>query len=115
MDINLLVLNVGNSRLAAGVFISGELRYVTRTSHENKADWPGVISELWKRIADRENPSIVGASVNPPLIEAIEHAVQQATGQEIEWIGREIELPIKVLTDKPAETGVDRVLNVAAA
>jgi type III pantothenate kinase len=53
--------------------------------------------------------------VNPPLIESLEHAVEQATGQRVQWVGREIDLPIQVLTDTPAETGVDRVLNVAAA
>jgi type III pantothenate kinase len=115
MDINLLVLNLGNSRLAAGVFIAGELQYVTRVSHDKKADWPGIIAELWKRIESTENAAIVGASVNSPLIEPLEYVIHQATGQSVEWIGREIPLPIKVLTETPAETGVDRVLNIAAA
>jgi type III pantothenate kinase len=30
-------------------------------------------------------------------------------------VGKQIDLPVKVLTDKPEETGVDRILNVAAA
>jgi type III pantothenate kinase len=39
----------------------------------------------------------------------------QATGQRVQWVGRDIDLPIKVLTDQPADTGIDRVLNIAAA
>src|SRR3712207_9360783 len=31
------------------------------------------------------------------------------------WVGKDLDLPIKVLTDKTEETGIDRVLNVAAA
>jgi type III pantothenate kinase len=48
-------------------------------------------------------------------MEPIEHVVEQATGTRVEWVGREIELPVKVLTEEPEQTGVDRVLNVAAA
>ncbi len=115
MDINLLVLNVGNSRLGIGVFLAGKLEYVTRIPHASRADWPGKIADAWARLKETDSPVIAGSSVNPPLIEPLEHVVQQATGQSIEWVGRDIELPIKVLTENPAETGVDRVLNVAAA
>lgn len=115
MDINLLVLNVGNTRLGIGVFIAGKLEFVTRISHENRSDWAGKIADAWGRIKDAEDPAVAGASVNPPLIEPLEQAVRQATGQPIEWVGRDIDLPIKVATENPTDTGVDRVLNVAAA
>ncbi len=115
MDINLLVLNVGNTRLGVGVFVAGKLEYVTRLSHESRADWAGKITDAWGRIKDLEDPGVCGAGVNPPLIEPLEHVVQQATGTAVEWVGRDIDLPIKVGTNNPQETGVDRVLNVAAA
>src|SRR4051794_17029820 len=109
MDINVLVINVGNSRLAIGSFVSGELQYVKRLDIQQRSDFIGAIREAWNLIADKPDPGVCAASVNPPLIEAVEHAVSQATGQSVEWVGREIDLPIKVLTDSPKETGVDRV------
>ncbi len=115
MDINLLVLNVGNSRLGIGVFAGGTLEYTTRVSHAQRSDWPGKIAEAWAKIADQKNAAVAGACVNPPLIESLEHAVDQTTGKKIEWVGREIDLPIKVLTENAKQTGVDRVLNIAAA
>ncbi len=115
MDINLLVLSVGNTRLAIATFVAGELQGVTRVPHTQNADWSGVIGEAWRKIADLDEPTVVGATVNPTLIESLEHAVQQVTGQPIEWVGKDVDLPIKVLTEQPAQTGVDRVLNVAAA
>jgi len=117
MDINLLVVNVGNSRLSIGVFAAGSLEYVTRMPHDQRADWPARIAEAWSRIKDADQPAVAGASVNPPLIEPLEHAVMQATNQPVQWVGREggVALPIKVRTDEPEQTGVDRVLNVAAA
>jgi type III pantothenate kinase len=115
MDINLLVLNAGNSRLAIGVFVAGELTYVTRVAHDQRSEWPARIAEAWDKIKETDGAAVAGASVNPPLIESLEHAVEQATGQKVQWVGRDLDLPIKVLTDEPTETGVDRVLNVAAA
>jgi len=115
MDINLMVLNAGNSRLAIGVFVAGELTYVSRVGHDQRSEWPARIAEAWGKIEGQEGAAVAGASVNPPLVELLEHAVEQATGQRVQWVGRDIELPIQVLTDTPEETGVDRVLNVAAA
>ena len=114
-DINLLVVNVGNSRLGIAVFVGGNLEYVTRTPHGSRGDWPGILAEAWKRIESRENPAVAGATVNPTLTEPVEQAVLQATGKKVQWVGKDLDLPIKVLTDEPDKTGVDRVLNVAAA
>lgn len=114
MDINLLVLSAGNTRLTIGVFRAGELIYTTRVAHTHRGEWPARIAEAWHRLADTQ-AGIIGASVNPPLVETIEHAVEQATGQAVQWVGEEIDLPIKVLTDEPKQTGVDRILNIAAA
>lgn len=111
----MLVLNVGNSRLAIGVFVAGKLEAVTRIGLENRADWQGKIADAWNRIADTEDPAVAGASVNSRVMEAVEHAAEQATGQHVLWVGRDIELPMQVKTTEPTETGVDRVLNVAAA
>jgi type III pantothenate kinase len=115
MDINLMVLNVGNSRLSIGVFVAGALQHSTRLTHEQRADWPGKIADAWARIAQTESPAIAGASVNPSIAEPIEHLVEQTTGSKVQWVGRELDLPIHVLTDEPQTTGIDRILNLAAA
>ena len=115
MDINLLVLNLGNTRLAIGAFVAGKLESVSRIPLENRADWQDKIKEAWTLIADADSPAIAGASVNPTMLEAVEHAASQTTGTSVQWVGRDLDLPIEVKTDAPKETGVDRVLNVAAA
>jgi type III pantothenate kinase len=115
MEINLLVLNVGNSRLAIGVFEAGELTHVTRIDHAQRKDWAGKLAEAWERISSMSNAAVAGASVNPAVMEPLEHEVEEVTGKKVEWVGRDLDLPIKVKTENPAETGVDRVLGVAAA
>ncbi|CAN5618246.1 type III pantothenate kinase [soil metagenome] len=115
MDINLLALSVGNSRLALGTFVAGELQHVTRVPHAQRADWPAMITQAWMPIAKLEGAAVAAASVNPPLQAPLEQAVKSATSCDIEWIGSDIDLPIRIRTKSPAETGADRILNMAAA
>lgn len=115
MDINLLTLNLGNTRLAMGAFVAGELGEVVRVPHGQRGDWERLIKEQWARLSAHDGAAIAAASVNPPLEEPLAQAVESATGRRVLWVGRDIELPISVLTGEPEKTGVDRVLNVAAA
>jgi type III pantothenate kinase len=114
MDINLLALNLGNSRLAMGTFVAGELGQVKRIPHAQKSEWVGALIDAWAKIASSD-AAVVASSVNPPLERALEDAVMEALNRRIVWVGRDLELPIAVLTDEPELTGVDRILNVAAA
>src|SRR5262245_22666421 len=116
MDINLLVLNVGNSRVgvggfvAGGVGVAGELEHSVRLSLENRADWEGKIADGWGRIRGRENSAVAGASVNPAVEAELEKIVKRVAERPVEWVGKQIDLPIKVLTENPEETGVDRIV-----
>jgi type III pantothenate kinase len=115
MDINILVVNVGNTRLALGSFIAGNLQHVTRIPHHRMSEWPSILSDVWKHVAGRDNTAVVAASVRPELNESLANAVMQATNQRVQWIGKEIDIPIGVETDEPNKTGIDRILNIAAA
>jgi len=115
MDINLLALNVGNSRLAIGTFMNGILEHVVRVPIVERAKWGEAISEAWAKIAEMDEPEIAGACVNLPALENVEHIIRQIADEPVQWVGRELDLPIRVKTQLPAETGVDRILNIAAA
>ena len=115
MEINLVAINLGNSRVAVGSFVAGELGQVRRVPNAEAEQWEQTIEAAWRLIDGRENAAVVAAGVNPPLEKELESAVQRATGRRVVWVGRDLELPMKVLTDKPGETGADRVLNLAAA
>src|SRR4051812_41092620 len=115
MDINLLVLSVGNSRIAMGVFEAGELKHSARVSVGDRDGWSREITKAWRMLPESSRPEVVGASVNPDLDDPIETLVLKLTNHTIEWVGEEIPLPMKVLTDEPASTGVDRVVALAAA
>ena len=114
MDINLLVINVGNSRVAIGAFVQGELTYTRRVSLEQRSDIETALDEAWASLRESD-ADVAAASVNPVMNEAIEQAIVRATKQPVQWVGREINIPMKVKTDLPQKTGVDRILVTAAA
>lgn len=115
MDINLLVLNVGNTRVAVGVFQAGDLTDVQRIDLTDAAQIGSVVRELWSTVARKDNAAVAAASVNPAAAELLEHEVARVTGRKVEWVGKDIDLPVRVLTDPPEETGVDRIVTLAAA
>ena len=115
MEINLVVINLGNSRLAVGAFRAGELGEIVRVPNEDQAGWVEAVRRAWKRIEGTDHAAVVAASVNPKLNEALDQAVMEAANRHVVWVGKDLDLPIKVLTEAPEKTGIDRVLNIAAA
>lgn len=115
MDINLLVVSVGNSRLAIGAFVGGELRAVERCPADERQRCEEAIARAWAEISGADGRAVAAASVNPKLNSFVDEAIDRVTGQSAQWVGSDLELPIEVLTQNPGETGVDRILNAAAA
>jgi len=115
MDINLMVVGVGNSRLHVGAFVGGELRHVRHIPQGQAADWPAMLGEVWRELGDAGDAEVAGCSVTPNRDVLVAKAVKEATGKEVQWVGEEIDLPIPVTTGEPDATGVDRVLVAAAA
>lgn len=115
MDINLLVVGIGNSRLAVGAFVAGELRAVSRVPLTDSAACSAAIEKAWAELKDLSGAAVAAASVNPPVTDKIDRLIGQVTNYTPQWVGRDLELPIDVQTDEPDKTGIDRVLAVAAA
>ena len=115
MDIHLLVINIGNTRLAAGAFEKGELAVSRRASLDDATALESTLAEVWAKLAEHSDAEVCVASVNSERDVAIARVIQQVTGKTPSFVGRDIDIPIKVRTETPEQTGVDRVLNVAAA
>ncbi len=115
MDINLMVLSVGNTRIAIGVFEAGELKYSARVLIRDSDQWSKEITKAWRMLPESGQPAVAGTSVNPDIDDPLEELVLRLTNRVVQWVGEEIPFPIKVLTDEPSQTGTDRILNVAAA
>lgn len=115
MDINLLAINVGNSRIAIGTFAAGELQQVVRVPNDRPDELGPVLLKEWQKLSGRDQPAIVGVGVNPAIMRRVEDAAMEVANRAVVWVGKEIDLPINVLTDSPNQTGVDRIVTMAAA
>ncbi len=116
MDINLLAVNVGNSRVALGVFVSGELVWTERVAVTDTEGLTKALTRVYEgHLKNQEGAAVAGASVNAAAKVSVDSAVKAATGFDVEWVGSDLDVPIPVKTKEPKKTGLDRVLNIAAA
>jgi type III pantothenate kinase len=113
--LNIIALNIGNTRTQIGLFENGKLTVTERWSH---ADAPKLIErivELWRGLADLPNASIVMASVDAAAAERIAGGIEDQLSVEVYAIGDDLPVPIGQQLDPETITGVDRLLNAAAA
>jgi type III pantothenate kinase len=116
MDINLLVVNVGNTRVGLGVFAAGELVWTERLALTDADGLKKALTRVFEgHLKGSEGAAVAGASVNARGRVVVDAAVLEATGFDVEWVGEQLDVPMPVKTLEPAKTGVDRVLNLAAA
>jgi len=120
--VNIIALNIGNTRTQVGRFDAGKLESSERWDN---GDLPRLIErvvELWKQSHDQgtskssgEDRSIVVASVNDHVAERIRSGIEDQLSIEAYTVGDDMPIPIGRQLDPETITGVDRLLNAAAA
>lgn len=111
----LLAVNVGNTRVAFGIFQDGRLASSER--HKLSSDESKLVeaAQLWGEMAaDSEAPAII-ASVNPPIGSLIGGILAEDVGMKVLVVGIDIPPPIGTDLPAPQQVGIDRLLNAAAA
>ena len=110
-----LAVNVGNSRVAFGIFEDGRLTQAERHQLANDSAKLIEAAQVWGEMAaDGDNPAVL-ASVNPPICRLLQEVLAKDVGMKVLTVGQEVPLPMKVDLPNPAKVGVDRILNAAAA
>lgn len=123
MDINLLVVAVGNTRTAFGAFVEGELTTVRRAENADPAAVSAALAAVWGGLSGAVEVAVAGVCLREGLRERVSAEVARVTGQGVRWVAPAdsapsegmLEVPIPVRTEQPGRTGLDRVLAVAAA
>ncbi len=113
----LLVVDIGNTQIVAGVFAGRTLRGSWRLSsrREMTADEFAVLLRGALAEAATEIEAAVMASVVPPLTEEGRRALQRLVGSEPLLVVPGIRTGLKIRTDSPQEVGADRIVNAVAA
>lgn len=112
--LDFVAVNVGNTRTQVARFIDGSIERVDRYSNE---DLPRIVQAIIESHdgMNAEDASIVLASVNDPVAKKIQSGVADQTGVNVYRIGDDLPPPIGTQLDPETLTGVDRLLNAAAA
>lgn len=125
MDIDLLVVSVGNTRTAFGAFVDGTLSTVRRADNLDHAAIAAALDDVWKSLAGRSGAAVAGVCVREGLREIVAGEVARVTRQPVRWVAHDlpgggaaaktIPVPFPVRTEHPERTGLDRILATAAA
>lgn len=112
---NLIAINVGNTRTHLGRFSDGELQEAV---HFECDDFTPILQKIvgwWKEIAEKPQASIVLASVNESESRRLTSAVKDQLSVNVYRAGDDLPVPIGRQLDPETITGIDRLLNAAAA
>lgn len=115
----LLAIDIGNTNVKLGVW-DGQVwqrHWRLRTVHEKTVDEYGVELKTLLRESALLNAldQVIIASVVPPLTPVFTAVSQHYLGQTVLHVSVQLNTGIQVRTDNPAQVGVDRIVNAAAA
>ena len=113
-DIDLIALNVGNSRTQIGRFEGGEVAESQRLENSKIPAIAEVVTQFWSHV-EKERAAIVMASVNAPVANVLASMIEDQLSQHVYRVGADLPVPINVALDPETITGVDRLLNAVAA
>lgn len=116
----ILVMDVGNTNIVFGVYQDKKLVYHWRMSTDkNKtSDEYGMFivnSFLYEGIKIDNIKAVIIASVTPPIMYSLEHAIRKYLKKDAIIVGSDIKTGIKILYENPKEVGADRIVNAVAA
>jgi type III pantothenate kinase len=110
---SLVAVNVGNTRTHVGLFRQGALERSSRLSNDQPDAIVEAVRLAWSELDDSEAPVAI-ASVNDEFAMPLRSRIELDEAQVI-VIGDDVAVPIGESLDPETLTGVDRLLNAAAA
>jgi len=115
MSINLLTINVGNTRSQFAAFVDGELHDVHHVAHDQRDAFAAELAQAAAPLRESNDLPIFLASTNPKAAEQVADDVRSVLGRPVTRMGRDVNVPIGRKLDPESITGEDRLLNAAAA
>jgi type III pantothenate kinase len=116
----LLALDIGNTNVVGGLFDGSRLVTQWRVSTDRER-MPDELRVLWdgffrlSRVAGEEIDGVCIASVVPSVTPGYVQLSRDLLGEDPMLVGLDLDLGVAVDTDRPAEVGVDRIVNALAA
>ena len=113
--LNMLVVDVGNSRTQVGLVLGGNVEETASLGNDDAAGIVDRILTWWKTLTTDDTRAILMASVNDSLADRLASMLNDQLSEEVYRVGDDLPVPIAEDLDPETITGVDRLLNAAAA
>ncbi|MBK9128316.1 MAG: type III pantothenate kinase [Phycisphaerales bacterium] len=110
----LLAVDIGNTRIALGVWDSDGLHDAQRVEISRPDAWQATFESAWAAVGGSRRALVIG-SVNPRETRRVQDALEGIAGVEALRVRDDLPLPMPLEIDNPDEVGVDRVCSAAAA
>jgi type III pantothenate kinase len=116
----LLTIDVGNSKIAFGVFEAEKLRitlYIATGIHRMADEYASLLFNLLPHhnIEKGDIKEAIMCSVVPPLVPVFQELCQRYLGVPLLVVEPGIKTGVRIRLDNPREVGADRIVNAAAA
>jgi len=115
LEPNVIAISVGNTRTRFGRFVGGTLEAPTSLPNDDLAGIVGTVSGWWGDTKSRPNATVAVASVNDEVADRLSSALRDQLSIGVYRVGEDLPVPLVVQLDPETMTGVDRLLNAAAA
>ncbi len=112
---SLIAVNVGNSRVQLGQFVEGALKQVASFETDGVATVAERVVEWWQPIAGLPQAAVLVASVNDAVANRLAAMIDDQLSIDSYRVEEDVPVPIGRRLDPETITGVDRLLNAAAA
>ena len=112
--VNLLAINIGNTRTQLGTFAAGQLEKTEVFSNSNH-DIVEYLKRAYEPIRDSADAIVILASTCQDQGDLVSDAVNSVLGMGVVRIEEDVMVPIDRQLDREAIVGQDRLLNAAAA
>ena len=121
---NILAVDIGNSRIKIGLFCDGEKQPTEVVDGDSRENLASILGRQWGQVPlstrsteGKRDGVIVICSVKPAWTELVKEICKNELNEKALEIGidKDIPLPLKLCVEYPANVGVDRVVAAAAA
>jgi type III pantothenate kinase len=116
----LLTIDIGNSKVAFGVFEAEKLRttlYIATAIHRLADEYASLLFNLLPHhnIEKSDIKEAIMCSVVPPLVPVFQELCQRYLGIPLLIVEPGVKTGVRIRLDNPREVGADRIVNAAAA
>jgi type III pantothenate kinase len=115
MSINLLAINVGNTRSHFGVFVEDALEADYHLENSDLSSLGNLLKTAYAPLQHADDAAIYIASVNDKVSQPIVETAQRELGVAVQRMEDDVPIPIGRQLDPETIVGDDRLLNAAAA